>query len=188
MSVKAAWNKNCHIEFKSNHSLNSFDNSHLTSSPFFNTTEYFHSSQGQVISTENTASGGSYYASELFSKTFNSTLTSLASTSSLDVKALTFPLSSLPYFLFYTPRRLFNYGPFRCSAPYVSVNSNWVHPPGNPRGLAQKHCPGGRDLTFESCPEAGNSIRAGILWKFKVKHFVRVLVLSVINTGCSKSC
>ena len=24
----------------------------------------------------------------------------------------------------------------------VSVNSNWVHPPGNPRGLAQKHCPG----------------------------------------------
>ena len=57
--------------------------------------------------------------------------------------------------------------------------------PGNPRGLAQKHCPGGRDLTFESCPGAGNSTRAGILWKFKVKHFVRVLVLSVINTGLS---
>ena len=67
----------------------------------------------------------------------------------------------------------------------VSVNSNWVHPP---RGLAQKHCPGGRDLTFESCPGAGNSTRAGILRKFKVKHFVRVLVLSVINTGCPKSC
>ena len=67
----------------------------------------------------------------------------------------------------------------------VSVNSNWVHPPpGNPRGLAQKHCPGGRDLTCENCPGAGNSTRAGILWKFKVKHFVRVLVLSVINTGC----
>ena len=56
-------------------------------------------------------------------------------------------------------------------------------PPGNPRGLAQKHCLGGRDLTFESCPGAGNSTRAGILWKFKVKHFVRVLVLSVINKG-----
>ena len=25
--------------------------------------------------------------------------------------------------------------------------------PGNPRGLAQKHCPGGQDLTFESCRE-----------------------------------
>ena len=25
---------------------------------------------------------------------------------------------------------------------YVSVNSNWVHPPGNPGGLAQKNCPG----------------------------------------------
>ena len=60
-------------------------------------------------------------------------------------------------------------------------------PPGNPRGLAQKHCAGGRDLTFESCPGAGNSTRAGILWKFKV-YFVRVLVLSVINTGCPKNC
>ena len=60
--------------------------------------------------------------------------------------------------------------------------------PGNPRGLAQKHCPRGRDLTFESCPGAGNSTRAGILWKLKVKHFVRVLVLSVMNTGCPKNC
>ena len=33
-----------------------------------------------------------------------------------------------------------------------NVNSNWVHPPGQPRGLAQKTCPGGRDLTFESGP------------------------------------
>ena len=41
----------------------------------------------------------------------------------------------------------------------VSVNSNWVHPLGNPRGLAQKHCPGGRNLNFESCPGAG--IRQG---------------------------
>ena len=52
---------------------------------------------------------------------------------------------------------------------YVSVNSNWVHPPGNPRGLAQKTCPGGRHLTFESCQGAGNSTRAGILWKMKLK-------------------
>ena len=66
-----------------------------------------------------------------------------------------------------------------------SIPTGYI-PPGNPRGLAQKHCPGGRDLTFESCPGAGNSTRAGILWKFKVKHFVRVLVLSVINTGCPK--
>ena len=64
-----------------------------------------------------------------------------------------------------------------------SIPTGYI-PPGQPPGLAQKHCPGGRDLTFESCPGAGNSTRAGILWKFKVKHFVRVLVLSVINTGC----
>ena len=61
-------------------------------------------------------------------------------------------------------------------------------PPGNPRGLAQKDCPGGRDLTFESCPGAGNSTRAGLLWKLKVKRFVRLLVLLVINRGCPKNC
>ena len=70
---------------------------------------------------------------------------------------------------------------------FQSIPTGYI-PPGNPRGLAQKHCPVGRDLTFESCPGAGNSTGVGILWKFKVKHFVRVLVLSVINTGCPKSC
>ena len=48
--------------------------------------------------------------------------------------------------------------------PYVSVNSNCVHPPGQPREFAQ-NLPGGRDLTFESCLGDGNSTRAGILWK-----------------------
>ena len=66
-----------------------------------------------------------------------------------------------------------------------SIPTGYI-PPGNPRGLAQKHCPGGRDLTFESCPGAGNSTR-GDFGKFKVKYFVRVLVLSVINTGCTKN-
>ena len=83
--------------------------------------------------------------------------------------------------------RITQSGILRGSRHNVSVNSNWVHPPGQPPGLAQKHCPGGRDLTFESCPGAGNSTRAGILWKFKV-YFVRVLVLSVITTGCPKNC
>ena len=41
--------------------------------------------------------------------------------------------------------------------------------PGIPRGLAQKTCLGGRDLTFESWPGAWNSTRTGILWKMKVK-------------------
>ena len=41
--------------------------------------------------------------------------------------------------------------------------------PGNTRGLAQKTCPGGWDLTFESFPGPDNSIRAGILWKMKLK-------------------
>ena len=70
----------------------------------------------------------------------------------------------------------------------VSVSSNWVHPPWQPLGISSKKLPGGLDLTFESCPGAGNSTRAGILWKFKVKHFVHVLVLLVINTRCPKSC
>ena len=39
----------------------------------------------------------------------------------------------------------------------------WVHLPGQPPGLAQKKLPGGRDLTFESCPGTRNSTRAGIL-------------------------
>ena len=67
-----------------------------------------------------------------------------------------------------------------------SIPTGYI-PPGNPRGLAQKNCLGGRDLTFESCPGAGNSTRAGILWKFKVKHFVLVLVLLVINIGIAKN-
>ena len=50
-----------------------------------------------------------------------------------------------------------------------SIPTGYIPPPGNPRGLAQKTCPVGRDLTFENCPEAGNSTRTGILWKMKVK-------------------
>ena len=38
----------------------------------------------------------------------------------------------------------------------------------SPQGLAKKTCPGGQDLTFESCPGAGNSTRTRILWKMKV--------------------
>ena len=44
---------------------------------------------------------------------------------------------------------------------YVSVNSNWVHPPGD----SLKKLPRGSDLTFEGRPGAENSTRAGILWK-----------------------
>ena len=69
---------------------------------------------------------------------------------------------------------------------YVSVNSNWVHPPRAIPGISSKILPGGRDLTFESCPGAGNSTRAGILWKLKVKRFVCLLALLVINRGCPK--
>ena len=63
-----------------------------------------------------------------------------------------------------------------------SIPTGYI-PPG---GLAQKDCPEGRDLTFESCPRAGNSTRAGILWKLKVKRFVRLLVLLVIIEGVPK--
>ena len=49
-----------------------------------------------------------------------------------------------------------------------SIPTRYI-PPGNPRGLAQKTCPGSRDLTFESCPGAENSTRTGISQKMKVK-------------------
>ena len=42
-------------------------------------------------------------------------------------------------------------------------------PPGQPPGISSKYLPGGRDLTFESCPGAGNSTRTGLLWEMKVK-------------------
>ena len=50
-----------------------------------------------------------------------------------------------------------------------SIPTGYILPPGNPRRLAKKTFPGGRDLTFESCPGAGNSTRTEILWKIKVK-------------------
>ena len=49
-------------------------------------------------------------------------------------------------------------------------------PPGNPRGLGQKDC-GAREFD-----------KGGVLWKLKVKRFVRLLVLLVINRGCLKNC
>ena len=49
-----------------------------------------------------------------------------------------------------------------------SIPTGYI-PPVNPRGLAQKTCPGGRDLTFQSCPGAENSTRTRILREMKVK-------------------
>ena len=46
---------------------------------------------------------------------------------------------------------------------YQSIPTGYIPPSSNPQGFAQKNCPGGRDLTFESCPGAANSTRAGIL-------------------------
>ena len=77
---------------------------------------------------------------------------------------------------------------YRSLSCNVSVNSNWVHPPGNSQEIAQKNCPEGRNLTFESCLGPGNLTRAGISWKLKVKRFVRVLVFLAINTGSPKNC
>ena len=45
-----------------------------------------------------------------------------------------------------------------------SIPTGYI-PPGQPPGFTQKNCPEGWDLTFESCSGAGNSTRAGILWK-----------------------
>ena len=49
-----------------------------------------------------------------------------------------------------------------------SIPTGYISPR-QPPGISSKHLPGGRDLTFESCPGAGNSTRTGILWKLKVK-------------------
>ena len=34
----------------------------------------------------------------------------------------------------------------------VSVNSNWVHPPGQPPGISSKNLPGGSGCDFEKLP------------------------------------
>ena len=49
-----------------------------------------------------------------------------------------------------------------------SIPTGYI-PPGNPGDKLKNTCPGNRDLAFESCPGAGNSTRAGILWKMKLK-------------------
>ena len=49
--------------------------------------------------------------------------------------------------------------------------------PGQPPRISSKKLPGGRDLTFESCPGAGNSTRVGILWKVKVNIIFAVFIL-----------
>ena len=59
-------------------------------------------------------------------------------------------------------------GKFFIGVMSQSIPTGYI-PPGNPRGLAQKTFPGGRDLTFKSCPGAGNSTRTGILWKMKLQ-------------------
>ena len=81
---------------------------------------------------------------------------------------------------------------------YVSVNSNCVHRPlGNPRGFAQKKLFRGWDLTFKSCPGAGNSTRAGILWKVQTmlnaiykcvlkRRFVFPVFNNFSETPCTK--
>ena len=60
-------------------------------------------------------------------------------------------------------RPIFEYG-IVSTIMSQSIPTGYI-PPGQPPGIRSKNCPGGRDLTFESCPGTGNSARAGILWK-----------------------
>ena len=69
-----------------------------------------------------------------------------------------------------------------------SIPTRYSPPPRQPPGISSKTLPGGSGFDFWKLPEGREFDKAGILWKFKVKHFVRVLVLSVINTGCPKNC
>ena len=47
-----------------------------------------------------------------------------------------------------------------------SIPAGYI-PPGNPRRVTQKTCPGCRDLNFESCSRADNLTGTGSLWKMK---------------------
>ena len=49
-----------------------------------------------------------------------------------------------------------------------SIPTGYI-PRATPGDQFKTDLPGGRDLTFESCPGPENSTRAGILWKMKVK-------------------
>ena len=51
--------------------------------------------------------------------------------------------------------------------------------------ISSKYLPGGRDLTFKSCPRAVNSTRAGILCKMKVK-FQKIAWISCLQVKTTK--
>ena len=51
-----------------------------------------------------------------------------------------------------------------------SIPTGYI-PPGQPPGISSKRLPGGRDLTFESCPVARNSARAGIFVEIESEMF-----------------
>ena len=51
-----------------------------------------------------------------------------------------------------------------------SIPTGYI-PPGNPRGLAQKDCPGARDLTFESCPGGREFDKGGDFVKIESETF-----------------
>ena len=51
-----------------------------------------------------------------------------------------------------------------------SIPTGYI-PPGSSRGLAQKTCPGGRDLTFESCPGLCGKWK----WNFKKIAWIKFL-------------
>ena len=77
---------------------------------------------------------------------------------------------------------------FKFLQPYVmsqSILTGYIRP-GNPRRLAQKTCPGGRDLTFESWPGAGNSTRTGILWKMKLKLKKKIAWIKFLQVKTKK--
>ena len=68
---------------------------------------------------------------------------------------------------------------------YVSVNSNWVHPPGQPPEISSKNLPGGRDLAFESCPETGIRQGSGFCGKWN-RNFKRIAWIKFLRVKTKK--
>ena len=70
--------------------------------------------------------------------------------------------------------------PYKSGAEYTSLSltltimsqsilTGYIPLPGQPPGISSKTSLVSRDVTFESCPRAGNLTRTRVLWKMKVK-------------------
>ena len=58
---------------------------------------------------------------------------------------------------------------------YVSVNSSWVHPTGQPPGISSKNCPGGSEFDFWKLPGGREFDKGGDFVETQSETFCRCI-------------